>query len=58
MGSTYILGKDQVTVGAVPLDAKYWSSQSAKSVYPLAIANCKEKRCVSNHWFVDILSIC
>jgi len=45
----YILGKDQVTVGVVPLDAKHRSSQSAKSVYPLAIANCKEKRFVSNH---------
>jgi hypothetical protein len=40
----YITGKDQVAVGIVPLDAKQWSSQSAKSVYPLAIANCKEKR--------------
>lgn len=45
----YILGKDQVTVGVVPLVAKHRSSQSAKSVYPPAIANCKEKRFVSNH---------
>ena len=45
----YILGKDQVTVGVVPLDTKHRSSQSAKSVYPLAIANCEEKRFVSNH---------
>jgi len=37
-------GKDQVSVGFVALDAKHRSSQSAKSVYPLAIANCKEKR--------------
>ena len=40
----YITGKDQVAVGILPLDAKHRSSQSAKSVYPLAIANCKEKR--------------
>lgn len=40
----YITGKDQAAVGIVPLDAKHRSSQSAKSVYPLAIANCKEKR--------------
>ena len=40
----YITGKDQVAVEIVPLDAKHRSSQSAKSVYPLAIANCKEKR--------------
>ena len=40
----YITGKDQVAVGIVPLDAKHRSSQSAKSVYPLAIANCKEER--------------
>ena len=33
-----------MTVGMVPLDALHLSSQSAKSVYPLAIANCKEKR--------------
>lgn len=42
--SIIITGKDQVAVGIVPLDAKHRSSQSAKSVYPLAIANCKEKR--------------
>ena len=34
-----ILGKDQVTVGVVPLDEKHRSSQSAKSVYPLAICD-------------------
>ena len=53
----HILGKDQVTDGVVPLDAKHRSSQSAKSVYPLAIANCKEKRFVSNYYFVYILYI-
>ena len=42
-----ISGKDQVAVGIVPLDAHHRSSQSAKSVYPLVIANCKEKRLVN-----------
>jgi len=42
--SIIITGKDQVAVGIVALDAKHRSSQSARSVYPLAIANCKEKR--------------
>ena len=41
-----IPGKNQVAIGMVALDAKHRSSQSAKSVYPLAIANCKEKRSV------------
>jgi len=47
-------GKDQVTVGVVPLDAKHRSSQSAKSVYPLAIANCKEKRKDLRNLFVNL----
>lgn len=47
-------GKDQVTVGIVPLDAQHRSSQSAKSVYPLAIANCKEKRDDLKKLFKDI----
>ena len=44
MRYSFFIGKDQVTVGIVPLDAQHRSSQSAKSVYPLAIANCKERR--------------
>ena len=39
-------GKEQVTVGIVPLDSHHQSSQSAKSVYPVVIANCKENRLV------------
>lgn len=35
-----------MVIGMVALDAKHQSNQSAKSVYPLAIANCKEKRSV------------
>ena len=41
-----------MTVGMVALDAKHRTSQSVKSVYPLSIANCKEKR------FVDLLFYC
>ena len=37
-----ISGKDQVAVGIVPLDAHHQSSQSAKSVYPLVIANYRD----------------
>ena len=49
--------KDQVAVGIVPLDAHHRSSQSAKSVYPLVIANCKEKRLVnfSNCIYISVL---
>jgi len=39
-----LLGKDQVMVGVVPIGNPNLSEQSAKSVYPLAIANCKENR--------------
>ncbi|KAK3712977.1 hypothetical protein QZH41_008926 [Actinostola sp. cb2023] len=39
-----LAGKDQVSVGVVPVDYKHISSESAGSVYPLAIANCKENR--------------
>lgn len=38
----------------VALDAKHQSNQSAKSVYPLAIANCKEKRSVKCFLFVTL----
>ncbi|KXJ09464.1 hypothetical protein AC249_AIPGENE4419 [Exaiptasia diaphana] len=38
-------GKNQVMVGIVPADTPTgFSIQSAKSVYPIAIANCKEDR--------------
>ncbi|KAK3723108.1 hypothetical protein QZH41_018347, partial [Actinostola sp. cb2023] len=37
-------GKSQVSVGIVPLKVNYQSTQSAKSVITLAIANCEEKR--------------
>lgn len=52
-----VVGKDQVSVGIVALDSQHRSSQSAKSVFPLAIANCKEKRLVE-YWlglFMDKL---
>jgi len=38
------LGKDQLTFGVVPLDDGCHSAQSAKSVMPISIANCREKR--------------
>ena len=40
------LGKDQLTFGVVPLGDGCHSAQSAKSVMPLSIANCREKRSV------------
>ena len=43
----YISGKDQVAFGVVPLNGAHQSFQSAKSVRPLAIANCREKRLVN-----------
>ena len=42
----HISGKDQVAFGVVPLGDVHQSLQSAKSVRPLAIANCREKRLV------------
>lgn len=33
-----------MAVGLVPIDFANKSSESALSVYPVAIANCKEKR--------------
>ena len=33
--------------GIVPRDGAVYSQQSAKSVYPLTIANCKENRSVN-----------
>jgi len=38
------LGKDQVAVGLAPIDFANKSSESALSIYPIAIGNCKEKR--------------
>lgn len=38
------LGKDQVMAGVVPIGNSNLPEQSSKSVYPLAIANCKEDR--------------
>lgn len=40
------LGKDQLTFGVVPLDDGCHSAQSAKSVMPISMANCREKRSV------------
>ena len=37
-------GKNQVAVGLVPISFENKSSESALSVYPVAIANCKENR--------------
>jgi len=38
------IGKNQVAVGVVPIGFKDKSSESALSVYPIAIGNCKENR--------------
>ena len=43
----FLLGRDQVLVGIVPRLCPLFSTQSAKSVYPMAIANCKENRSVA-----------
>lgn len=40
-------GKDQVAFGVVPLNDAHQSLKSAKSVRPLAIANCREERLVN-----------
>ena len=37
------LGRNQVAVGLVPIDFANKSSESALSVYPVAIVNCKEE---------------
>lgn len=37
-------GRNQVAVGLSPIDFENKSSESALSIYPVAIANCKEKR--------------
>jgi len=43
---TLIAGRNQVAVGIVPVgvSSSTVGSQSSLSVYPLAIANCKEER--------------
>ena len=38
------IGRSQVAPGLVPINFENKSSESALSVYPVAIANCKEKR--------------
>ena len=43
----FLLGRDQVLVGIVPRLCPLFSTQRAKSVYPMAIANCKENRSVA-----------
>lgn len=43
-------GRDQVLVGMVPRLCPLSSTQSAKSVYPLALANCKENRLVTDKY--------
>ena len=44
--STSTVGKDQVAVGLAPIGFANKSSESALSIYPIAIGNCKEKRSV------------
>lgn len=41
------IGKDQVAVGLAPINFDNKSSESALSIYPIAIGNCKEKRLVA-----------
>ena len=38
-------GKDQVSVGVVPVSLNNSSAESCDAVYPLAIGNCNENRC-------------
>ena len=42
-----IQGKNQVAVGLAPIDFANKSSESALSIYPIAIGNCKENRSVT-----------
>ena len=50
-------GKDQLTFGVVPLDDGCHSAQSAKSVMPLSIANCREERLVLINLFSSSLKV-
>ena len=43
-----------MAVGLMPIDFENKSSQSALSVYPLAIANCQEKRLCGHHYMIII----
>ena len=43
-----------MAVGVAPIDFSNKSSESALSIYPLAIANCKEKRSVVILCLTDI----
>ena len=38
------IGRHQVLFGIVPIDVEHASSESCKSVYPVAVANCQENR--------------
>ena len=42
-------------IGIVPRVGALYSHQSAKSVYPLSIANCKENRLVNYSLIASIL---
>ena len=50
-------GRNQVMFGIVPIDVDHASSESCKSVYPIAIANCKENR-LELHVYVDLVLLC
>ena len=49
-GIHFLAGREQVSVGIVPIDLSVTTvkgmsgSQSALAVYPIAVANCAEKR--------------
>ena len=38
------IGRHQVLFGIVPIDVEYASSESCKSIYPVAVANSQENR--------------
>ena len=40
----FFSGRNHVAIGIVPIGFKGKSSESALSVFPIAIANCKEQR--------------
>ena len=48
-------GRNQVLVGLVPCLNPVYNIESAKSVYPLAIANCKENRFIINFYYFMLL---
>ena len=53
----YLAGRPQVMIGIVPCVCAVYSHQSAKSVYPLSIANCKENRLVNYNLFQFFIAI-